>query len=502
MRRLANLKMVTRLVLGFGLLLGIFGVGMTVIFLNVSTVEKQMRFIQEESLPFTLTADDMALAATEVWQFYTDASATHNREAIQEADAAAREFQKGLNQFRTMLQQERDTAGLAKISILEQALATLQQTGMRMVETYITQGTQAGNLIMEEFDQASEELKKQATALREGQVQEIRDGITRVAQSVHDTLATMVVMAIGGGGMGLLVVLLLTRSIVRPLQTCGHVVSRVSQGDLTIRCTHLSRDELGQLLQNVQAMIERLQQVVRDVSTASDQVVAGSAELSATAQMLSQGAIEQAASIEETSAAMEEITSNIKQNSCNSIETDRISSQAAVDAQSSGQAVDDVVVAMKEIATKISIIEEISRQTNLLALNAAIEAARAGEQGKGFAVVAAEVRKLAEHSQAAAAEITSLSQSSVAVAERASVMLNQLLPAIGRTAELVRRIAVASQEQDTGAEQINKALQTMDQVIQQNAGAAEQMAATAEDLSSYATKMQQSMAFFRCSKVA
>jgi methyl-accepting chemotaxis protein len=152
---------------------------------------------------------------------------------------------------------------------------------------------------------------------------------------------------------------------------------------------------------------------------------------------------------------------------------------------------------MKEIAKKISIIEEIARQTNLLALNAAIEAARAGEHGKGFAVVASEVRKLAERSQTAAAEITNLSTTSVEVAEKAGAMLEKIVPDIQKTAELVQEISSASSEQNSGAEQINRALQQLDQVIQQNAGASEEMASTAEELSSQAQYLQSSIEFFK-----
>ena len=152
---------------------------------------------------------------------------------------------------------------------------------------------------------------------------------------------------------------------------------------------------------------------------------------------------------------------------------------------------------MKEIAGKISIIEEIARQTNLLALNAAIEAARAGEHGKGFAVVASEVRKLAERSQTAAGEINRLSATSVEVAENAGTMLNTLVPDIAKTADLVQEITAASNEQNTGAEQINKAIQQLDQVIQQNAASAEELASTASNLTNQAEQLQQSISFFR-----
>ena len=155
------------------------------------------------------------------------------------------------------------------------------------------------------------------------------------------------------------------------------------------------------------------------------------------------------------------------------------------------------MAAMKEIAEKITIVEEIARQTNLLALNAAIEAARAGEAGKGFAVVAAEVRKLAERSGSAAGEITQLATSSVAVADEAGRMLAKIVPDIKKTAELVQEIAAASNEQNIGADQINKAIQQLDQVIQQNASASEEAASTSEELAAQAQSLQEAVSFFQ-----
>ncbi|WP_235264124.1 methyl-accepting chemotaxis protein, partial [Geoalkalibacter ferrihydriticus] len=205
----------------------------------------------------------------------------------------------------------------------------------------------------------------------------------------------------------------------------------------------------------------------------------------------------QAAAAEEASSSMEQMAANIRQNADNAMQTEKIAAKSAQDARQGGEAVGKTVTAMKQIADKISIVEEIARQTNLLALNAAIEAARAGEHGKGFAVVAAEVRKLAERSQTAAAEISDLSGSSVEIAEQAGKMLTQMVPDIQKTAELVQEIAAASKEQDAGAEQVNKAIQQLDQVIQQNASASEEMASTSEELSSQAEQLQQAIAYFK-----
>jgi len=269
---------------------------------------------------------------------------------------------------------------------------------------------------------------------------------------------------------------------------------QVAQGNLMVELK--KRSENDELMESLANMVDKLKEVVTEVQGAADNVATGGQEMSATAQQMSQGATEQAASAEEISSSMEQMASNIRQNTDNAMQTEKIAVKSAADAREGGKAVMETVSAMKEIATKISIIEEIARQTNLLALNAAIEAARAGEHGKGFAVVASEVRKLAERSQSAAGEISKLSTSSVAIAEQAGDMLNKMLPDIQKTAELVQEISASSKEQDTGADQINKAIQQLDQVIQQNAGSAEEMASTTEELSSQAEQLKATIAFF------
>jgi methyl-accepting chemotaxis protein len=212
---------------------------------------------------------------------------------------------------------------------------------------------------------------------------------------------------------------------------------------------------------------------------------------------MSQGATEQAAAAEQASASMEEMAANIKQNADNAAQTEKISRQSAKDAELSGEAVTRAVDAMRTIADKIGIVQEIARQTDLLALNAAVEAARAGEHGKGFAVVASEVRKLAERSQTAAAEISAVSGDTVKAAQEAGEMLQRLVPDIRKTAELVSEISAACREQDIGANQINEAVQQLDKVTQQNAGASEEMSATSEELAAQAEELQTSIAFFR-----
>ncbi|GAB2175413.1 methyl-accepting chemotaxis protein [Dongia sp. agr-C8] len=279
------------------------------------------------------------------------------------------------------------------------------------------------------------------------------------------------------------------------LRDTASIADSIANGDLTVEAKPLSdRDTLGQALER---MLEKLRSVVSEALSASDNVSAGSQELSSSAEELSQGATEQASAAEEASSSMEEMASNIKQNADNATQTEKIARQSATDAQASGDAVGRAVDAMQTIAEKITIVQEIARQTDLLALNAAVEAARAGEHGKGFAVVASEVRKLAERSQAAAAEIGTVSSQTVKVAREAGEMLTKLVPDIKRTAELVSEISAACREQDIGSDQINQAIQQLDKVTQQNASASEQMSATSEELAAQAEQLQSSIAYFR-----
>jgi methyl-accepting chemotaxis protein len=301
--------------------------------------------------------------------------------------------------------------------------------------------------------------------------------------------------------VGVVCFIFFARKMSVAIGTTVTVMADINQGDLDVPKLAVRkggmRDEMDDLGEAVNAMGEKLREVVSNVQAAAESVTMGSAELTNTSTALAEGASNQASAVEEVSASMEEMTANIEQNTDNARQTEEIARQAAGDAEEGGRSVTQTVEAMRLIADKIAIIEEIARQTNLLALNAAIEAARAGEHGKGFAVVAAEVRKLAERSGVAAAEISELSANSVAIAEQAGTMLDKMVPDITRTAELIREISVSSEEQSTGASQIKNAVLELDRVVQQNAAESEHVAAASETLSSHALQLQQIIGYFR-----
>ncbi|MBC15599.1 MAG: hypothetical protein CL942_00965 [Desulfovibrio sp.] len=306
-------------------------------------------------------------------------------------------------------------------------------------------------------------------------------------------------MSIAGFAVLVAIVLtvVITRLVTGPLNQGVRMASEVAEGELTTRMEMDRSDEIGRIIQALARMSQRLREVIGTIQEATASVASGSEEVSASSENLSQSVSEQAAVVEEVSSSLTQFASNIKQTNEAASITEKIAANNAADAEKGGEIITNAVEAMHDIAERITVIEEIARQTNLLALNAAIEAARAGEAGKGFAVVASEVRKLAERSGVAAGEIGGLSSRCVEVAEEAGELFQRMIPEIRKTAEMVQEISSANVEQNGGLSNLTDAMGQLDQSVQSNASAVEELAATAENLAQQAASVQEAMGFFR-----
>ncbi|SDF96736.1 MULTISPECIES: methyl-accepting chemotaxis protein [unclassified Duganella] len=330
------------------------------------------------------------------------------------------------------------------------------------------------------------------------------------------TLATMGVTLLVTLVVGCVTVMSLIRSITRPLDAAVSMAQTVASGDLSSEVRVSTRDEIGDLLGALKAMQHNLSNIVGQVRSGTETIHLAATEIAAGNLDLSGRTEEQASSLEQTAAAMVELTTTVQQNNANASEACKLADTASSVAAKGGDAVAQMVQTMGEINDSsrkivdiIGVIDGIAFQTNILALNAAVEAARAGEQGRGFAVVASEVRNLAQRSAAAAKEIKELIGTSVGRVEegsrlvgRAGETMTEVVASVQRVTAIIGEISVASVEQRDGIEQISIAISQMDSVTQQNAALVEEAAAAADSLEQQAAGLRDAVSIFKLNEQA
>ncbi|HXZ09086.1 MAG TPA: methyl-accepting chemotaxis protein [Paraburkholderia sp.] len=338
--------------------------------------------------------------------------------------------------------------------------------------------------------------------------------VNDVDDAFHASLLRYLVMIVGIGCLGSVGLVLITRNVKRSLggepAYAASVAEVIANGDLS-HDVALGANDDGSMLHAMQRMQHRLADTIRrirggteTITVAAEQIAAGNLDLSARTE-------EQASSLGETAASIEELTATVKQNADNARQANQMALTTSRIAGEGGEAVQQVVATMQNIATSstrivdiISVIESIAFQTNILALNAAVEAARAGEEGRGFAVVAGEVRNLAHRSSEAAKEIKRLIEDSVesvqsgkTLVEKAGNTMQSLVQSVQRVSDIISEISAASEEQSRGIEQVNIAIAQMDQTTQQNAAMVEQAAAAAQSMQEQVQMLRDTVNVFR-----
>jgi methyl-accepting chemotaxis protein len=318
-----------------------------------------------------------------------------------------------------------------------------------------------------------------------------------IVGEAREALLLWVIIAVVFAFATLVLTYIYFNKIVARIRNLAAAAKRMAKGNLYIDFETVGNDEITDLGKSLQSIITRFSEIITAVKDTMEKFEESGNALSETSKKLSEGASEQASSSEEVSASMEQMSANIEQNAENAKIADKIAQKSSTEIEESSKNVKITANSMNDIVTKTSVIDDIAFQVNILALNAAVEAARAGVHGKGFGVVANEVGKLADRSKLAASEIDDLTNKSLLVAKKSGQSLEDIVPEIKKTAELVQYITSASLEQKAGAEQINNAIQQLNGVTQQNASIAETLTGNVESLSILSNKLNKLIAFFK-----
>lgn len=517
MKWLKNIKIGTKLIAGFIIVAFIAGI---VGFIGIVKINETNKNYSDLYKNYGVSIGDIADVSTSYQRMrinliniILDKDGTSNNNYVDKVRTYDKEIQDSLLEFEKSIQTDAGRQELSNLKVLldkyndikeniiSLAVANKEEEALALMREDVTQNT------ADEINNSIDNLFKLKISGGSDKSQEYSSAVNYAITTMSIVIAIAMIVA-------LILGIVISRAIGEPIAKLVAVTREISNGNLNVEITSDSSDEIGMLSKSMKKMGSKLNEVMGYISIAADQVTFGSRQISDSTIALSQGATEQASAVEELTASIEEISSQIKMNAENTKKANVIADNSKINVIKRNDemklmlsAMDEINISSNNISKIIKVIDEIAFQTNILALNAAVEAARAGKYGKGFTVVAEEVRNLAARSAKAAKETTGIIEESIGkiedgtkIANRTANELNNIVKDIQEVASLISNISEASEEQATGISQISQGLVQISQVVQSNSASAEESAAASEELAGQSEVLKEQVQIFTLRK--
>ena len=508
-----NLRIGTRLGLGFGAVLLLLIIIVAIAYAQLGTTRSSLADLNQSQQRVSNAQEWLGKTQLNVARTLAIAKASGQPEIekyfgpmMKQTSAEISELQKGVDASVTSAE------GKALLVTIQQKREAYVGLRNKLMEHLKNADQPAADALLNEkmlpaanaYVTAMAEFQKYEKGVADAEVEELTNSIKTAGAALAGLLLASLVV---GAGMAFFI----TRSVTSPLNDAVGVARVIAGSDLSQPIVSTRKDELGDLLRTLGQMQDSLRTLIGQVRHSTDSIGTASAEIATGNQDLSQRTEQTASNLQQAASSMEQLTGTVRQSADSARQANQLASSAAEVAARGGVVVSQVVTTMddinassKKIADIIGVIDGIAFQTNILALNAAVEAARAGEQGRGFAVVASEVRSLAQRSAAAAKEIKGLICASVEKVQGGSKLvgdagstMKEIVASVQRVSDIIGEITAASAEQSDGIGQVNGSVAQLDQMTQQNAALVEQSAAAAESLKEQATRLAQVVGTFR-----